>query len=178
MYYILQYYIHILCVSIIYIIISTTHVGMYIYIFTHSYIPKQSSWKPFTPILRAASFPLLFGTFVVALGGGFYDVAFVLAHSFSIVVALVTFSQWQGRRFDHRLKWLGKDEQSFKKNIQKSLVLIDVSYFHFRHAQWACDLACQVVIPSQIKSVVLCNVAFFIMFLGSQQIQPKWCLQV
>lgn len=179
MYYIIQYYTCILCVHMY--IISTEHVGMsyiYIYTFSHSYIPKESSWKPcFPPFSGLQVFPSKNGTFVVALGGGSYDVAFVLAHSFSIVVALFTFYQWQGRRFDHRLKWLGKDEQSFKKLYSKIPCddwCIILSLSTCAVSMWP---RCQVVIPSQIKSVVLCNVAYFIMFLGSQQIQPKWCLQ-
>lgn len=61
---------------------------IYIYTFSHSYIPKESSWKPcFPPFSGLQVFPSKNGTFVVALGGGSYDVAFVLAHSFSIVVA-------------------------------------------------------------------------------------------
>lgn len=46
-----------------------------------------------------------------------------------------------GRVEDSIIDWNGWEKMSkaSRNCIQKSLVMIDVSYFHFRHVQWACD---------------------------------------
>lgn len=128
------YYVYI-CISYL-LNMSVCHT----YTFSQSCIPKESSWKPFNPILRAASFPLQKWHLCGRLRWRFTwrcfcPCAFLQHHGCTFLP--FTFCRVEDK--NHRLKWLGKDEQSFKHCIQKSLVMIDVSYFHFRLSQWACD---------------------------------------
>lgn len=117
-------HIHVLHYTILYMYTMCTYVyhiywtcRYVIHIHFHKVVyQKNHLGSHSTPFSGLQVFPSKNGTFVVALGGGSHDVAFVLAHSFSIMVALFYLLPFAGSKIKI-MDWNGWEKMSKASSI-------------------------------------------------------------